>query len=68
VTLDLPAIGVPVVAAVDGAAYGFGLQSDYYHGVDGGERWSEGSRSRTVYVGRVPAGRYVLRLEPDQQH
>lgn len=48
-----------------GQAYGFGLQSDYYHGVDGGERWSEGSRSRTVYVGRVPAGRYVLRLEPE---
>ena len=48
-----------------GRAYGFGLQSDYYHGVDGGERWSEGSRSRTVYVGRVPAGRYVLRLEPE---
>lgn len=48
-----------------GLAYGFGLQSDYYHGVDGGESWSEGSRSRTVYVGRVPAGRYVLRLEPE---
>ena len=48
-----------------GQAYGFGLQSDYYHGVDGGESWSEGSRSRTVYVGRVPAGRYVLRLEPE---
>jgi ribosomal protein S27E len=48
-----------------GQAYGFGLQSDYYHGVDGGESWSEGSRSRTIYVGRVPAGRYVLRLEPE---
>jgi hypothetical protein len=48
-----------------GKAYGFGLQSDYYHGVDGGERWSEGSRTRTNYIGRVPAGRYVLRLEPE---
>ena len=48
-----------------GQAFGFGLQSDYYHGRDGGESWSEGSRSRTVYVGRVPAGRYVLRLEPE---
>ena len=48
-----------------GQAYGFGLQSDYYHGVDGGESWSEGSRSRTNYIGRVPAGRYVLRLEPE---
>lgn len=48
-----------------GQAFGFGLQSDYYHGIDGGERWSEGARSRTNYIGRVPAGRYVLRLEPE---
>jgi hypothetical protein len=50
-----------------GQAYGFGLQSDYYHGVDGGESWSEGSRTRTNYIGRVPAGRYVLRLEPETE-
>ena len=48
-----------------GAAYGFGLQSDYYHGVDGGESWSEGARARTNFIGPVPAGRYVLRLEPE---
>lgn len=50
-----------------GQAYGFGLQSDYYHGRDGGESWSEGSRSRTNYIGRIPAGRYVLRLEPETE-
>ncbi len=58
-------VGAVLMEETSGAAYGFGLQSDYYHGVDGGESWSEGSRSRTVYVGRVPAGRYVLRLEPE---
>ena len=58
-------VGAVLLEEATGQAYGFGLQSDYYHGVDGGERWSEGSRSRTVYVGRVPAGRYVLRLEPE---
>jgi hypothetical protein len=48
-----------------GQAYGFGLQSDFYHGVDGGESWSEGARGRSVFIGPVPAGRYVLRLEPE---
>jgi hypothetical protein len=50
-----------------GKAYGFGLQSDYYHGVDGGESWSEGSQSRTVRVSRVPAGKWVARLDPESE-
>jgi len=42
----------------------FGIEVSYYHGVSGGERWAEGGRSRTVYLGEVPAGRYVIRLRP----
>ncbi|MDL1949796.1 DUF4178 domain-containing protein, partial [Acidobacteria bacterium ACD] len=48
-----------------GEVRSFGLQSDYYHGVDGGESWSEGSRSRSTYLSQVPKGRYVLRMEPE---
>lgn len=40
----------------------FGIEVSYYHGLSGGERWSEGGRSRTVYLGEVPPGRYLLRF------
>ncbi len=41
----------------------FELPIEYYQGVDDGERWSEGSRSKRVYVSRPEKGRYVLRIE-----
>src|SRR5262249_49356304 len=36
---------------------------EYYSGVDDGESWDEGSRSTEQVIARVPAGKYVLRLE-----
>jgi hypothetical protein len=36
----------------------------YYHGYEGGERWSEGSRSGSVTVPSVPAGTYRLVIVP----
>jgi hypothetical protein len=41
----------------------FDLPIEYYEGVDGGERWSEGSRTRNVYLPALPAGQYTMRLE-----
>jgi hypothetical protein len=41
----------------------FSAPVQYYHGVEGGESWQEGSREETVYVSAVPPGQYVLRLE-----
>lgn len=41
----------------------FYVEAGYYHGVDDGESWSEGSREDTAYLSSVPAGTYVLRLE-----
>ena len=46
-------------------ALDFGVEASYYHGVDDGESWSEGRPYATVYVPRVPPGRYYLRLEPE---
>ncbi|MCS6914500.1 MAG: DUF4178 domain-containing protein [Myxococcales bacterium] len=48
----------------DGTAYQFGAGVSYYAGVEDGEAWSEGSRSAEVILPSVPAGRYVLRVEP----
>lgn len=45
----------------------FSLPVEFYHGVDGGESWSEGSQSNDVTLGRVPPGSYVLRLEVQRE-
>lgn len=42
----------------------FELGASYYHGVDGGESWSEGSREASLYMSAVPPGTYTLRLAP----
>ncbi|MFA6319079.1 MAG: DUF4178 domain-containing protein, partial [Elusimicrobiota bacterium] len=46
-------------------ALDFGREVGYYHGVDGGEAWSEGGRSDTVYLPSVKPGTYYLRVEPE---
>jgi hypothetical protein len=48
-----------------GQAYDFGREVSYYHGVDGGESWSEGSQSDSAVLPNVPAGQYYLRIEPE---
>ena len=48
-----------------GQAYDFGREVSYYHGVDGGESWSEGGRSDEAVLPNVPAGQYYLRIGPD---
>jgi len=37
----------------------------YYSGVDGGESWSEGSRSDDLVFANLPPGRYLLAIESD---
>src|SRR5690606_28019234 len=34
----------------------------YYHGVEGGESWSEGSQSNDATFSSLPAGKYSLRV------
>ncbi|HEX7153978.1 MAG TPA: DUF4178 domain-containing protein [Thermoanaerobaculia bacterium] len=46
-----------------GALESFEMPLEYYHGVDGGERWSEGDRDKTVYLSAVPKGKYSMRIE-----
>ncbi|MEA2489556.1 MAG: hypothetical protein QOH21_1348 [Acidobacteriota bacterium] len=45
------------------ALTGFEMEFEYYSGIDGGERWSEGSRDETAFLSAPPKGRYVLRVE-----
>lgn len=61
------AVGVSLIAEGTGDVRSFGLVSDRYHGVDGGEKWSEGRQNRTVWVSRIPPGKWVARLDPESE-
>jgi Zn finger protein HypA/HybF involved in hydrogenase expression len=45
----------------------FPLEVAYYHGVDEGEAWNEGSKEATTYLSAQPAGTYTLRLEVERE-
>jgi Domain of unknown function (DUF4178) len=47
-----------------GAVDEFDTEVSYYYGSDSDGSWSEGSRTATQYIPKVPPGRYLLRLEP----
>lgn len=42
------------------------LEISYYHGVSGGESWSEGSQSNSLLIGGLPNGRYVFQVDKGQ--
>ena len=41
----------------------FDLEASYYHGFEGGESWSEGSRTASQVLPAPPRGSYVLRAD-----
>jgi hypothetical protein len=41
----------------------FAMPIEYYHGVEGGESWTEGSRETSDHISSVAGGTYLLRLE-----
>lgn len=45
----------------------FELPVEYYHGVDDGESWSEGSQENDTFLSAPPAGSYVVRMEGSWQ-
>ena len=42
---------------------GFSTPIEYYHGVEDGESWSEGSQSSSARISAVPEGNYILGLD-----
>lgn len=44
------------------------IDIEFYSGVEGGESWSEGSKTQDVSLSSVPAGRYVLRVDGQWQN
>jgi hypothetical protein len=47
-----------------GDVHEFDTEVAFYAGVDSDGSWSEGGQHARSYVGRVPSGDYVLRLQP----
>lgn len=49
-----------------GQEYNAGKDLEYYAGSDGGENWSEGSKSYDHLFTAVPKGKYVLNIEAEK--
>ncbi|HEX7528366.1 MAG TPA: hypothetical protein VF425_04600, partial [Thermoanaerobaculia bacterium] len=60
-------VGFNLISEATGEVRAFDMISDRYAGVDDGESWSEGSQNRRIYVPRIPAGKWVLRLDPETE-
>lgn len=60
-------ITVSLVNEENGRGYEFTRSIEHYEGVEGGESWSEGSRSASAVFSNVPAGRYHLNLYPSAE-
>lgn len=52
-----------LVNEADNTSHQFPLEVSYYSGIDGGERWSEGSTSGSAAISDVPNGTYRFLLE-----
>lgn len=69
VTLAVPSISQGYLALLGalvnedtGEVITFTTAAQHYSGVSGGERWSEGKRRGSTLIGKVPRGRYRMRL------
>ena len=60
-------VGFNLISEATGEVRSFDMISDRYAGVDNGEHWSEGSQNRRLYVPRIPAGKWVVRLDPETE-
>jgi hypothetical protein len=49
----------------DASVGGTGSEVSYYHGYEGGESWSEGSRSESRYFRPPPAGTYQVTIDAE---
>jgi len=45
--------------------YVFTKEIEYYHGVEGGESWTEGNNESEAFLSSIPAGRYHINIYPE---
>ena len=56
-------LGLTLVNQDSGEAWQVARELGYYHGVEDGESWSEGSRSAAIVFRDLPPGNYVLAVD-----
>ena len=52
-----------IIDQATGLGQAFSVPVEYYHGVESGESWSEGSKKSDVHISALPAGTYTLAFE-----
>ena len=69
ISLAVPSINQGYLAVLgalvnedSGEVFTFTTAAQHYSGSSGGERWSEGNRKGSTLIGRVPRGRYRMRV------
>ena len=55
-------LNATLVNAVTGNEYSAEEGIEFYSGTDGGEYWTEGSKSQTIHFTKIPAGTYFLQM------
>jgi ribosomal protein S27E len=65
--LDNNWLGLNLTLIEKNSGHAWTAQSDvaYWHGVDDGEEWSEGNRSREMVFRDLPAGTYYFVIDPE---
>ncbi len=58
-------LSVDVSDETAGKNYGLRQAVEYYHGVSGGESWSEGGRNESDFISRLEPGNYKILYEVD---
>jgi hypothetical protein len=56
---------VSLINDQNNTALDFGIDTEYWNGVDDGEAWSEGNPIGDVVLPHVEPGRYYLRIDPE---
>lgn len=59
------ALALALVNDSTGDVYEAELETEYYHGYEGGEHWTEGSTTASERIAHVTPGWYVLRIDPE---
>lgn len=57
-------VGGALVNEGTGEVRSFNFNIEYYHGYEGGERWSEGGTKDGIVFSALPAGTYHLKFQP----
>lgn len=58
-------LNMALINKTNGTAWPAVREISHYHGVDGGESWSEGSNEDKVVFVDIPAGQYILTIDPE---